>query len=322
MLVLGLFMLCISLLVDLLTGSLPIPISTVMSSLFHYDGSDEQVLVRVIRLPRAVIALMVGGCLAVAGALTQSLTRNPIAAPDILGIHQGAAFFIVIAMLFASSSHVMFYNFSAFIGSAVTALVVFSLGSMGREGMTPVKLVLAGAAVTIFLSSLTQGILVLNERSLDEMRFWLAGSTAGRDMQQFTASLPFMFIGLALSILLHRRISALSLGDDVATGLGQHVLWTKLLAFIAIVLLSGSSVSIAGPIAFISLAVPHMVRFFAGSDYRWLIIHSFIIGSSLLLLADAGSKLIIHPSEVPIGIMTVLFGAPVFMYLVRKRGFK
>jgi iron complex transport system permease protein len=249
----------------------------------------------------------------------QALTRNPIAAPDILGIHNGAAFFIVIAMFMFDVSHMIFYNFVAFLGAAAASIVVFFLGSVGSSGMTPVKLVLSGAVVTLFLSACTQGILLLNERSMDDMRFWLAGSVAGRDMEQWMVSMPFIIIGLCLSLLISKKMDLLQLGDDLAIGLGLQTAKVKVLAFAIIVLLTGSSVAIAGPITFIGLAVPHMVRSFVGLNYKWIILYSSIYGAIFLLLADTASKLIIYPDEIPIGIMTVLFGAPFFIYLVRKK---
>jgi iron complex transport system permease protein len=318
-LMIAFILLCVFFLLDLMTGSLSISPTTVLTSLFYFDGTTEHQVIHTIRLPRAIIALTVGSCLAVSGAVMQALTRNPIASPDILGIHSGSAFLIVIAMFIFQVPHMIFYNFVAFLGAALAAGIVFVLSSSGSKGMTPVKLVLSGAIVTLFITSCTQGILLLNERSMDDMRFWLAGSIAGRDMQQWLFSLPFIIFGLSLSLIISKQMNLLQLGDDLAVGLGQKTKSTKTFAFICIVLLTGSSVAIAGPITFIGLAVPHIVRSFVGLDYKWIIIHSSLYGAIFLLLADITSKLIIHPNELPIGVVTVLFGAPFFIYLVRKR---
>ncbi|GIQ67843.1 iron ABC transporter permease [Xylanibacillus composti] len=319
-LAIGLLVLFLGFVLDLMTGARPIAPSTVMGALLNGGQTTDELVVLTIRLPRALIAVCIGACLAAAGAVMQALTRNPLAAPDLIGIHAGAGLFVVLSMFWLQVPYVWVYSLFAFLGAAVAAGIVLLLGSDGsRGGITPFRLVVAGAAVSILLSSLTQGVLVLHEQSLDEMRFWLAGSVAGRELSQLGQALPFLAFGLILAILLAGRINRLQLGDDAATSVGVSVRGTKLAAFAAVVLLAGGSVAIAGPIGFIGLAVPHIVRSLAGTDYRWIVPLSALFGGGLLLLADMASKLVIHPGEVPIGVMTALLGAPFFIYLARKK---
>lgn len=188
---------------------------------------------------------------------------------------------------------------------------------MGRSGLSPLKLTLAGVAITTLLASLTQGFLILNQRSLDEMRFWLAGSVTGRDLQLFLQVLPYMMIGLISALLLSKQITVLSMGEDVARGIGQNTLRTKILVLGSIVFLAGSSVAVAGPIGFVGLAVPHIVRALVGVDHRWILPYSAVVGAILLLLADIGARFF---SEVPVGVMTALLGGPFFIYLARGGG--
>lgn len=185
--------------------------------------------------------------------------------------------------------------------------------------MTPMKITVAGAALAALLSSLTTAMLILNQRTLDEIRFWLAGSVAGRDLELLLQVLPYIGVGLLLAFCLGRQITTLNLGDDVATGLGQRTAWIKAIAAVAVVLLAGSAVAVAGPIGFVGLVVPHLVRFFVGVDYRWILPYSAILGAILLVGADVAARLVIRPQELPVGVMTALLGAPFFIYLARWR---
>lgn len=296
-----------------------------LTDLYHAlsDRSADMpahIIVRTVRAPRTLIATGVGASLGVAGALMQALTGNPLASPGILGINAGGALFVVLALFLFKSSSLASYTWFAFAGAAAAGAVVYGIGSAGRSGMTPLKLTVAGAAMTALLASMTQGILVLNERTLDEIRFWLAGSVAARDTSLFLQVLPYMASGLLLAFVLGKAVTTLSLGDDVARGLGQRTGLTKLAVAVTIVLLAGSSVAVAGPIAFIGLAVPHIARGLAGPDYRWVLPYSALLGAVLLLAADIGSRIVIRPEEIPVGVMTALVGAPFFIYLARWGG--
>lgn len=263
--------------------------------------------------------MVVGAALAVAGALMQGLTRNPLADPAILGLEAGAALAVVVAVFLFGASSVGAYAGFAFLGAGVTAVVVYFLGSLGRGGLTPLNLTVAGAALTYLLTSLTTGILILSQRTLDEIRFWLAGSLAGRDFTLLLQVLPYIVVGLVIAFALGRQITALNLGEDVAKGLGQRTTWVKTTTAVSVVLLAGSSVALAGPIGFIGLVVPHIVRFFIGVDYRWILPYAAVLGAILLLIADIGGRLLIAPQELPVGVMTAIVGAPFFIYLARSK---
>lgn len=315
-LLLGSILLCLCLLISILLGAADIAPATVWQAIVQFDGSTEHLIIRTVRLPRAILALVVGSALAVAGAITQGLTRNPLAAPDILGINVGAALAMVLAVFWrGSGSHVGF----AFAGAAIAAVTVYWLGSLGRSGLTPLKLVIAGAALSYLLSSLTTGVLILSQRTLDEIRFWLAGSLAGQDMAAMLPVLPYLGVGLAMALALGRPLTLMSLGEDVAQGLGLPTAWIKLGAAIAVVLLAGSAVALAGPIGFVGLVVPHVVRFGVGVDYRWILPYAMIAGGILLSVADTAARLVIRPQELPVGIMTAIVGAPFFIYLARSK---
>ncbi|MBW4651568.1 MAG: iron ABC transporter permease [Kaiparowitsia implicata GSE-PSE-MK54-09C] len=311
----GLLLAC--LLGSVLLGAADIAPGTVWQAIFQFDGSTEHLIIRTVRLPRAILAVVVGAALAVAGAITQGLTRNPLAAPDILGINVGAALAMVLAVFLRGSggSYVGF----AFGGAAIAAITVYWLGSMGRSGLTPLKLVIAGAALSYLLSSLTTGILILSQRTLDEIRFWLAGSLAGQDIAAIMPILPYIAVGLVGSLALGRQLTLMGLGEDVAQGLGLNTGWVKVAAAIMVVLLAGSAVALAGPIGFVGLVVPHVVRFAVGVDYRWILPYSMIAGGILLSVADTVARLVIRPQELPVGIMTALVGAPFFIYLARSK---
>lgn len=292
----------------------------VWQALVAFDpASTEHLIIRTLRIPRALVAALVGAALAVAGALMQGLTRNPLADPGILGIEAGAALSVVAAVYLLRISSLALYTIFAFIGAALTAIIVYSLGALGRGGPTPLKVTIAGAAVTALLVSLTTGMLIVHQRTLEEVRFWLAGSVAGRDLNLLAQAAPYLLAGLALALVLGRQITTLELGDDVARGLGQRTGWVKALAAIATVLLAGSAVAVAGPIGFIGLVVPHLARFLVGVDYRWILPYAALIGAAFLVLADVAARMALRPLELPVGIMTALVGGPFFVYLVRWR---
>lgn len=299
-------------------GAADISFETAIQALIASDGSTDDLIIRTVRLPRSLIALVVGASLAVAGSIMQGITQNPLASPAILGINAGAAFAVVVATFILGTTSLSLYAIFAFLGAAVAAIVAYWLGSLGRGGLTPLNLTIAGAAIAAFASSLTSGILIVSQRTLEEIRFWLAGSVAGRDLNLFLQILPYLTIGLLLAFALGKSITTLSLGEDVARGLGQQTAWVKGMAAVAVVLLAGGSVAIAGPIAFVGLVVPHIVRFFVGVDYRWIIPYAAIFGAILLLSADICARLILQPQELPVGLIMPLIGAPFFIYLAQK----
>ncbi|MBW4658008.1 MAG: iron ABC transporter permease [Drouetiella hepatica Uher 2000/2452] len=318
-LIVGILLLVVCSLISLTLGAADISPDVVWRALFAFDGSTNHLIITTVRLPRVLIASAVGAALAVAGSLMQGLTRNALADPGILGISAGAALAVVVSTFFWGSLSVQSYTWIAFAGGTIAAIVVYTLGSVGRNGMTPLKLILAGAVLSYLMSALTTGILILSQRTLDEIRFWLAGSVAGRDLDSLVQVLPYIVVGLIIAFSLSKQITALTLGEDVAKGLGLQIGWVKAIAAVAVVLLAGSAVSLAGPIGFIGLVVPHIVRFWVGVDYRWLLPYAAIWGAMLLSLADLAARLVIKPQELPVGIMTALVGAPFFIYLARRK---
>jgi iron complex transport system permease protein len=301
-------------------GAADIDAHTVWQSIVAYDPtSTAHLIIHTLRLPRALTAVLVGAALAAAGAITQVLTRNPLADPGLLGIGAGAALGVVSAVYFFQISSLAAYALFAFGGGAVTAVVVYALGSAGRGGATPFKLTIAGAALTALLSSLTTALLMFNQRALEEVRFWLAGSVAGRSMTLIAQAAPYLLVGLVVALLLGRQITTLSLGDDVARGLGQNVSRVRAVSALVVVVLAGASVALAGPIGFVGLVIPNAVRLFVGVDYRWMLPYSAVTGAIFLVLSDVAGRLALRPMELPVGVMTAAIGGPIFIYLVRWR---
>jgi iron complex transport system permease protein len=301
-------------------GAADIAPADVWAALFQYDvEATNHLIIRTLRVPRATVAALVGASLAVAGAIMQGLTRNPLGDPGILGINTGAALAVVAAVFFWDISSLSVYALFSFVGAAVTAAVVYGLGALGRGGPTPLRLTIAGAAVTALLSSITTAILILNQRTLEEVRFWLAGSVAGRDLDLLLQAAPYLLGGLLLAFLLGRQITTIALGEDVAAGLGQRTGAVKALSALAVVLLAGGSVAVAGPIAFVGLMTPHVARMLVGVDYRWILPYAALAGAIFLVLADLAARMLLRPLELPVGVMTALIGGPFFIYLVRWR---
>jgi iron complex transport system permease protein len=263
--------------------------------------------------------MLVGAAMSVAGGIMQGITRNPLADPTILGINDGAAILVVTAIFVFGSSDPSFYIWCAFLGAGATAITVYFLASLGRGGITPLNLTIAGAAISTLLYSLRTAILILSQRTLEEIRFWLAGSVADAKEAINWQVLPYLSIGMILALALARQITILNLGEDIARGLGQQTVWIKVTAALAVLLLAGSAVAAAGPIGFIGLVVPQMIRLLIGADYGFIILYSAVFGAILLLLSDLAARLVIQPQELPVGVMTALVGAPFFIYLARTQ---
>lgn len=315
----GVLMLMGCLIISVTLGAADIDVETVWRSLTAFDGSTNHLIITTVRLPRVLITLVVGAALAVAGSLMQGITRNALADPSILGITSGAALAVVATTFFLGTVPIQVLTWVAFVGGAIAAIAVYTLSSLGRSGITPLKLILAGSVLTYLLSALTMGILILNQRTLDDIRFWLAGSVAGRDLNVLLPVLPYIVIGLVVAFSMGKQITALTLGEDVAQGLGLSTGWVKAIAAVVVVLLAGSAVALAGPIGFVGLVVPHVVRFGVGVDYRWILPYGAIWGAILVSLADLAGRLVIKPQELPVGIMMALVGAPFFIYLARSK---
>lgn len=289
-----------------------------LDSFLHFDGSNEHLIIRESRVPRALIGAAVGASLAISGALMQGLTRNPLASPGLFGINAGAGFFSVLAVTVFSVHSLTQFTWITFGGAAISAVILYLLGSLGRDGLTPMKITLAGAALASLFLSLTQGMLTLNEKALEEVLFWLAGSVEGRSLDALVAVLPYFIAGWGMALAITGKMNALTIGEDVAKGLGQRTMLVKIVAGLVVVLLAGGSVAVAGPIGFVGIVVPHMARALVGADYRWIMPYSGMLGALLLIGADIGARYIIMPKEIPVGVMTALIGAPFFIYIARK----
>lgn len=283
-----------------------------------FNGTNEHIVIQSVRLPRALIASAIGASLAISGVLMQTLTKNPLASPDIFGVNAGAGLAVVTGVTVFGISNLQVFTWLSFLGAAIAAISIFMIGSMGRGGLTPMKLTLAGAAMTAMVASLTQGLLVSNEALLEQVLFWLAGSVSGRSLDNLVAVLPYLVAGWVLALIMSGKMNVLSMGEDVAKGLGLNIVFLKLVLGLAIILLAGGSVAVAGPIGFIGIVVPHLTRSIVGIDHRWLIPFSGLFGAVLLIAADVISRYILMPREVPVGVMTAIIGTPFFIYIARK----
>ena len=293
-------------------------IKTAISAFTDFNGSNEHIIIETVRLPRAFIAAAVGSCLAMAGVIMQTLTKNPLASPSILGVNAGAGFAVVFAVTIFNITSLQAFAWISFAGAAVAAIGVYAIGSAGREGLSPMKLTLAGAAMGALFASFTQGLLVLNEAALEQVLFWLAGSVAGRNLDILASVFPYMAVGTLAALLISPKMNVLAMGDDVAKGLGLNIGFIKLAAGLIVIFLAGSAVAVAGPIGFVGIIIPHISRKIIGIDHRWLIPFSGLMGGMLLLAADIGARYVIMPQEVPVGVMTAAIGTPFFIYIARR----
>jgi iron complex transport system permease protein len=291
----------------------------VWDALWHSDGSSDHLIVRSLRIPRTILGLGVGASLGLAGAVMQGVTRNPLADPGILGIESGAALAVVVGIHTFGISALSGYVWFSFVGAAVASVVVYTIGSAGRGGATPVKLALAGAALSAMLSSFTSAILLTDVETLDQFRFWVVGSLAGRDTSTITQAAPFVIVGTVLALASARSLNTLALGDDVARSLGQRVHLARAVSALSVVILCGAATAAAGPIGFVGLTVPHVARAICGPDYRWILPWSLVLAPTLLLGADVVGRLVARPGELQVGIVTAALGAPFFIALVRRR---
>jgi len=305
-------------LLSLALGAADLDVGSVVGAFTSFDGSNAHLIVTELRFPRTLVGVAVGVSLGLSGTLMQGLTRNPLAEPGILGVSAGASLMVVIAIAWFGISEISGFVWFALAGAAAGSVVVYTLGSVGRAAATPVRLALAGAVLSALLGSITSAILVLDQAALQQFRFWDVGTIAGRDLGALLAVAPFLAVGGVVGLASGRQLNALSLGDDVARSLGQPVTLIRALVAGSTILLAGAAVALAGPIAFVGLAVPHAARMLVGADYRWLIAYAVVLGPALLLVADIAGRILGRPGEVQVGIMSALIGVPVFVWLARR----
>jgi iron complex transport system permease protein len=307
-------------LASLAVGARAIPLSEVINALFDpgATGTNATIL-RDLRVPRTLLALLVGAAIGLSGAIMQGVTRNPLADPGLLGINAGAALFVVLGISIFGLTALTAYVWLGFGGAAVATVLVYAVASLGREGATPIKLALAGAAITAAFGSITTGVLMTDATTLDAFRFWQVGSLAGRGSDILVSVTPFLAAGIVLALITGRLLDAMALGDDIARGLGQRVLLSRGVAALAWIVLAGGATAAAGPIAFVGLTVPHAARAITGPSYRWILPYSAVMAPILLLGADILGRVLAPPGELQVGIVTAALGAPLFILLVRRR---
>jgi iron complex transport system permease protein len=292
--------------------------STLVSWDALLDNADPDHPVAAARLARTCVALAVGAALGLAGACLQGLTRNPLADPGILGLNAGASFAMITAIVVFGVTDLSTYVWFAFLGAAVAAVVVYGVSATGRDGATPLKLVITGAAVTAALSSWISAVLLTDRTTMEIFRFWAVGTVGGRGYDVLLTVLPFLVLGGGIAVVGTRALDSLALGDDLASGLGRHPGRDRVLVGVAAVLLAGGATALAGPIAFVGLVVPHIARAMVGPGHARLLPLSAGYGAVLTVLADTAGRFVLPPTEVQVGIMTAVVGVPVFIALARR----
>ncbi|WP_212972229.1 iron ABC transporter permease [Bacillus sp. J14TS2] len=314
-LVVGLILLAVSVVASFVFGSKIVGLDEVINGLFHpsIDSYDANIVRK--RISRTVFSLLCGVALGVSGALMQSVTRNPLADPSILGVNTGASLFVVIGIAFFHISSASQYIWLALVGAAITTVIVFGIGSMGRNGATPIKLVLAGTAISAALSSFVTAILIPRSHTMDQFRFWQVGSVGSGTWDSIITFVPFLVTGVLIAIFTAPALNAMALGDEAATGLGVRTGILRFISSLGAVLLCGAATALAGPIGFIGLLSTHVMRLVLGPDLRFVIPMSAISGAIILTLSDVVGRLVGSPGELEVGVVTAFIGAPLLITL-------
>lgn len=312
------FLLVISIIASILFGSRSIAWSTILEGLFQSEVNDHESSVVSQRVVRTIFSFMCGAALGVSGSLMQAVTRNPIADPSILGVNTGASLFVVSGIAFFNISSASEYVWIAILGAILTAIFVFTIGSLGGSGATPLKLVLAGAATSAILSSLVTAIMIPRQNVMDQFRFWQVGSVGAGTWDSIQLLLPFLIVGLVIAFISAPALNAMALGDEVATGLGVKTARIRLTSSFAGVLLCGAATAFAGPIGFVGLLATHLIRLVIGPDFRFVIPFSALSGGIILTISDVVGRVIARPGEVEVGILTAFIGAPILIYITMK----
>ncbi|MGJ6965984.1 FecCD family ABC transporter permease [Streptosporangium sp. G11] len=304
--------------VSVALGSRDVDWADVWAALGGADDSLEQAAVAK-RIPRTLLAMVIGAALGLAGGVMQGVTRNPLADPGILGVNMGASLSVVTAVAFFGLTSPTGYIWVAMAGAAVSAGFVYTVGSLGRSGATPLKLALAGVATSAAFASLVSAVVLPRNDIAGSFRLWQIGGVGGASYERIGQILPFLAVGFALCLLSARALNSLALGDELAAGLGERVAVIRATAALGVVVLCGASTAVAGPIGFVGLVVPHACRLLVGVDHRWLLPFSTLVGASLLTAADVVGRVVARPEDVEVGIVTALIGAPFFIHIVRSQ---
>ncbi|MFQ7523289.1 MAG: FecCD family ABC transporter permease [Terrisporobacter sp.] len=312
----GIFAVAMLLLIDILIGMSHIGIKEIIDSIINYSGSKQDLIIRTVRLPRVLLCILIGASMAISGLIMQNLTRNPLASPQILGINSGATLSVVVIMVFFPLLGYKAKILGAFLGAGVIGLFVHVIGNV--KNLSPLKITLVGISIQLFLSSITKSIMLFNESKTSDLVFWMIGGVHHAQFIHIMAILPWFILSIILTILISNSMDTLKMGDSVAISLGENVKLTKTVATIVVILLSSSSVAIAGPISFIGLITPHIISKLGGRNFRQNFILCGIYGANLLLLSDIISKLLKYPYESPVGTVTSFIGAVFYIFLANK----
>ena len=299
-------------------GAKNIAFSKVVDVLLGNNPDSLEAAIILQRIPRTVFGILAGGALGISGALMQSITRNPIADPSILGVNTGASLFVVAGIAFFNITVAYQYIWLGITGAGVTAVFVYSVASMGKDGATPLKLALSGSAVSIVLGSLVSTIMLPNNRVMEAFRFWQVGSIGSATWDNIMLISPFLIVGFIISMFISGYLNNLALGDEAATALGTNVVMTRTIGALASVLLCGATTALAGPIGFVGLIIPHIIRLIFGSEMSKMLPLSFLGSALLMLISDVIGRIISLPGETEVGIVTAVLGAPVFILAIRK----
>lgn len=316
--ILCLALLSIMVIFSISLGAKSIAFSKVADVLLGNDPDSLEAAIILQRIPRSVFGILAGGALGISGALMQSITRNPIADPSILGVNTGASLFVVVGIAFFNITVAYQYIWLAIIGAGVTAVFVYSVASMGKDGATPLKLALSGSAVSIVLGSLVSTIMLPNNRVMEAFRFWQVGSIGSATWENIMLISPFLIVGFIISMFISGYLNNLALGDEAATALGTNVVMTRTIGALSSVLLCGATTALAGPIGFVGLIIPHIIRLIFGSEMIKMLPLSFLGSAILMLISDIIGRIISLPGETEVGIVTAVLGAPVFILAIRK----
>ena len=299
-------------------GTREVDWTDILAALAGQIDSIGQAAVNV-RIPRTLLAVLAGAALGLAGALMQGVTRNPLADPGILGVNMGASLAVVVAVAWFGITSADAYIWTAILGAGCAAVFVYTIGSLGRGGATPLKLALAGAATSVAFSSMVIAVVLPRADIAGGIRSWQVGGVGGATFERILPVLPFLAVGFAISLLSARKLNSLALGDELAAGLGERVALARAVAAFGAILLCGATTAVCGPIGFLGLIVPHLCRLLVGVDHRWLLPFSALGGACLLLTADIVGRIVARPAELDVGIVTALVGAPFFIWIVRRQ---
>lgn len=318
MLVTLIFLLLLCFLGSILLGYIKTSFVDLINTYINYANSKEHIIIKTSRVPRALTALFVGASLSVSGVLMQTLTKNPMASPGLLGVNSGAAFLMVLVYSYFPMISPNYTILFSFIGAAIAVVFVYALAGGLRGSIQTFDLTLAGAAVSALFMSFTQVILFKDQKTMEEIIYWITGSVEGRSLDILIKVVPYLLIALIISFILSKKLNIFSLGEEIAKGLGLNTELLKIQIIILVVVLAGASVAVAGPIGLVGLIIPHITRALVGSEFKWSLPYSMVLGSIFLLVSDIGSRFIIYPKEIPVGALTAIIGTPFFIYIARK----